>query len=237
MSSESRKISIVIPVFNEEATLRAIVDAVLAVDLGDIEKELVIIDDCSTDGSRAILDELAAEHGNISAHSHDKNQGKGAALQTGFKQCTGDWILIQDADLEYDPEEYPKLLEPILADKADVVHGSRFVSHGARRVVYYWHSVGNKLLTTLSNIFSNINLTDIETCYKVFDRAILSTITIEEKRFGFEPEITAKIAKTKCRIYEVGISYYGRTYQEGKKIGWKDGVRALWCIVKYNLFR
>ena len=233
----SKKLSIVIPLFNEEATLRMIVEAVLASDIGDIEKELVIVNDCSTDGSREILDGLVDEHSCATAYHHEKNRGKGAALRTGFEHCTGDWVIIQDADLEYDPNEYPILLAPILDGKADVVYGSRFLSHNARRVVYFWHAVGNHFLTFLSNVFSNINLSDMETCYKIFSREILSGIAIEEDRFGFEPEITAKVAKTKCRIYEVGISYYGRTYKEGKKIGWKDGVHAFWCIIKYNVFR
>ncbi len=236
-SSARKKLSVVIPVYNEEATLQKIVEAVLAVDLGDIEKELIIVNDCSSDNTGDILDEIADVSSGISAFHHEKNLGKGAALRTGFEYCTGDWIIIQDADLEYNPEDYRLLLAPILEGNADVVYGSRFISNHPRRVLYFWHSVGNKFLTLLSNIFTNINLSDMETCYKLFSRDILSKINVEENRFGFEPEITAKIAKTKCRIYEVGISYYGRTYEEGKKIGWKDGVWALWCIIKYNLFR
>jgi glycosyltransferase involved in cell wall biosynthesis len=197
--------------------------------------EIVIVDDCSKDGTKEYLKSLKENDLNIAYHI--KNQGKGAALRTGFKISTGDIVIIQDADLEYDPEEYPVLLEPILKNKADVVYGSRFLGARPHRVVYYWHSLGNSLLTTISNIFTNINLTDMETCYKVFRKDIIDKIEIEENRFGFEPEITAKIAKLKCRIYEVGISYYGRTYEEGKKIGLKDGLRALWCIVKYNLLR
>ena len=234
---KNRVLSIVIPVFNEEVTLKKIIETVLAVDIGDIDKELVIVNDCSSDGSRNVIDAIVDQYENISAFHHTVNQGKGAALRTGFEHCSGDWVIVQDADLEYDPHEYPILLAPILDGKADVVYGSRFASNGARRVVYYWHSVGNRFLTFLSNVCSNINLSDMETCYKIFDRKILSKIVIEENRFGFEPEITAKVAKTKCRIYEVGISYYGRTYEEGKKIGWKDGVWAIWCIIKYNLFR
>jgi glycosyltransferase involved in cell wall biosynthesis len=194
------------------------------------------VDDCSRDNTRAILkSEIAPLVDKILYH--EVNQGKGAALRTGIQAATGDVVVIQDADLEYDPNEYPLLIEPILHDKADVVFGSRFMGGHPHRVLYFWHRVGNGFLTLLSNMFTNLDLTDMETCYKVFRREIIQGITIEENRFGFEPEITAKVAKTRCRIYEVGISYYGRTYDEGKKIGWKDGVRALYCIVKYNVFR
>ncbi len=230
-------LSVIIPVYNEKNTLQEILKRVQEAPIGDIRKEIVLVDDCSTDGSRDIVSRYVEDHGNAMAVYHHTNQGKGAALQSGFQHCTGDWVIVQDADLEYDPAEYIRLLEPVLQGMADVVYGSRFVSSRPRRVVYYWHSVGNKLLTMLSNMCSDINLTDMETCYKLFRRDLISQIVIKEKRFGFEPEITAKIAKTKCRIYEVGISYYGRTYEEGKKVGWKDGVRACYCIIKYNFFR
>jgi len=228
------KLSVVIPCYNEFQTINDIVEAVKASPYPD--KEIIIVDDYSTDGTRDILkDQIAAMVDKIIYH--DKNQGKGAALRTGIQAATGDMVIIQDADLEYDPNEYPKLVQPILDDKADVVYGSRFMGGDAHRVVFYWHRLGNMFLTTLSNMFTNINLTDMETCYKVFKREIIQSIEIKENRFGFEPEITAKIAKRKCRIYEVGISYYGRTYDEGKKINWKDGVRAIYCIFKYNLFK
>jgi glycosyltransferase involved in cell wall biosynthesis len=228
-------LSIVIPVYNEKETLAAIVDRVWAVDLTrwGLEKEVVVVDDCSQDGTVATAEDLA-EQGVIRLVRHDVNQGKGAALQSGFRSARGDIILIQDADLEYDPEEYPRLLLPILEGKADVVYGSRFMGGQPHRVLYFWHYLGNRFLTLMSNMFTNLNLTDMETCYKVFRGEILRSIRLQEKRFGFEPEITAKIARTGCRIYEVGISYTGRTYSEGKKINWKDGVRALWCIVKYS---
>ena len=229
------KLSIVIPCYNESRTIRTIVDAVRASPVAD--REIIIVDDCSRDGTRDILaTEIAPLVDRIIYH--EVNQGKGAALRTGFAAATGDIVLIQDADLEYDPQEYPLLLGPIESGKADVVFGSRFMGGGPHRVVYFWHMVGNKFLTLLSNMFTNLNLTDMETCYKVMKREVVKQIAIEENRFGFEPEITAKISKIPgVVVYEVGISYYGRTYQEGKKIGWRDGFRALWAIVKYNVFR
>ena len=225
------KLTVVMPVYNEVGHIEKIVESVLAV---PVDKELVIVDDCSKDGTRDKLASIAKQPG-VRVIYHDVNQGKGAALRTGFAAATGDLVLVQDADLEYDPQEYPKLLAPILAGKADVVFGSRFVGGDSHRVLYFWHSMGNRFLTLFSNMMTNLNLTDMETCYKVFRRELLQKITVKENRFGFEPEITAKIAKLRCRIYEVGISYAGRTYEEGKKIGWKDGVRAIWCIMKYNL--
>lgn len=228
------RLSIVIPIYNEKATVAAILDAVQRV---PIDKELVVVNDCSTDGTAEVLNEIAPTHPNLKLIHHDQNQGKGAALRTGFAAATGDLVVVQDADLEYDPMELPKLVRPIVEGKADVVFGSRFAGGESHRVLYFWHSVGNRFLTLLSNMFTNLNLTDMEVCYKVFKREIIQGIKIEENRFGFEPEITAKVAKLRCRIFEVGISYNGRTYEEGKKIGWRDGVRAIWCIVKYNLFR
>jgi len=228
------KLSIVIPCYNEARTIRAIVDRVRAAPVAD--KEIIIVDDCSTDGTRDLLRAEIAPLVDRLLY-HDVNQGKGAALRTGFAAATGDVVIVQDADLEYDPNEYPRLLAPIERGQADVVFGSRFAGGDAHRVVYFWHMVGNKFLTLLSNIFTNLNLTDMETCYKVFRREVLQKITIEENRFGFEPEITAKVARLDVVIYEVGISYYGRTYKEGKKIGWRDGFRALYSILKYNLVR
>ncbi len=226
------KISVVIPVYNEQATIREIYECIKAVDIG---KEIIFIDDGSTDGSRDILNGFSDEFTRVVFH--DRNLGKGAALRSGFQYVSGDIVIIQDADLEYDPAQYSKLIKPILEGKADVVYGSRFVTGDYRRVLFFWHMVGNSFLTLLSNLFTNLNLTDMETCYKVFRREILNKFTIEEDRFGFEPEITAKFAKLRLRIYETGISYSGRTYSEGKKIGWRDGISAIRCIVKYNLLR
>jgi glycosyltransferase involved in cell wall biosynthesis len=228
------KLSIVIPCYNEVRTIRHIVDRVRAAPVA--EREIIIVDDCSRDGTRDLLrTEIAPLVDKVLYH--EVNQGKGAALRTGFRAATGDVVVVQDADLEYDPQDYPRLLQPILEGKADVVFGSRFQGGQPHRVVYFWHMVGNKFLTLLSNMATNINLTDMETCYKVFRREVLQRIEIEENRFGFEPEITAKVARLGVVIYEVGISYYGRTYAEGKKIGWRDGFRALWAIAKYNLLR
>jgi glycosyltransferase involved in cell wall biosynthesis len=226
-------LSVVMPAYNEVATLRQTVDRVLKV---PIDKELVIVDDGSTDGTREILKELEADS-DVRVFYQDVNRGKGAALRRGLAETAGDIVLIQDADLEYDPNEYPKLIQPILDGKADVVFGSRFSGGHSRRVLYFWHSIGNRLLTTLSNMLTNLNLTDMETCYKVFRREVVETLSIEEDRFGVEPEITAKLARGRWRIYEVGITYAGRTYEEGKKIGWRDGLQAIYCILKYNLRR
>jgi glycosyltransferase involved in cell wall biosynthesis len=227
------KLSVVIPVYNEANTLLNLIERVQRAPVG---KEIIVVDDCSTDGTADLLKQ-ASLASNVKTFFHQVNQGKGAALRTGFAQATGDMVIVQDADLEYDPQEYPKLVKPIVDGLADVVYGSRFAGGETHRVLYFWHSIGNHLLTLCSNALTNLNLTDMETCYKVFRREVLQRIVIEENRFGFEPEITAKVAKLRVRVFEVGISYAGRTYEEGKKIGWKDGVRALWCIVKYNLLR
>ncbi len=227
-------VSVVIPCFNEAATIEELVAAVKAAPVPSLE--IVIVDDASSDGTREILREKIEPEVDVVRY-HEVNQGKGAALRTGFRAVRGDIVVVQDADLEYDPQEYGRLIRPIVEGKADVVYGSRFAGGEAHRVLYFWHSLGNKLVTTLSNMFTDLNLTDMETCYKVFRREVLQRIEIEESRFGFEPEITAKVAALGCRIYEVGISYSGRTYAEGKKIGWRDGIRALWCILKYNLRR
>lgn len=227
------KLSVVIPVYNEATTLSDLLSRVETVEL-PFPKEIILVDDASIDGSHKIIEAIDAP--NVKKIIHATNQGKGAALRSGFKEVTGDIVIIQDADLEYDPQEYLKLLQPILDNKADVVYGSRFVGSGAHRVLYFWHLLGNKFLTLLSNMLTNLNLTDMESCYKVFRKDILDQITIRENRFGFEPEFTAKIARLNCRIYEVGISYSGRTYNEGKKINWRDGVSALRCIIKYRFF-
>ena len=233
-SNTFKRISIIIPVFNEVSTLDTILGRVKGVNL-DLEREIILVDDFSTDGTRDLI--KSYQDSQIKKIFHDRNQGKGAALRSGFKTATGDIVLIQDADLEYDPGEYPKLLAPILSGKADVVYGSRFQGSEPHRVLYFWHFVGNRILTLISNMFTNINLTDMETCYKVFRKPVLDNIEIQENRFGFEPEITAKVARQGCRIFEVGISYSGRSYEDGKKISWRDGLRALWCIVRYNLIK
>jgi len=236
----NKKLSIIIPAFNESKTIHLILNKIKAVDLiENIEKEIVIINDCSTDNTEDAIKSYIEQNSslNIFYFKHEINQGKGAAIHTGIKKASGDYIIIQDADMEYDPNEYNQLIKPILDNFADVVYGSRFMGGNPHRILFFWHSIGNKFLTFLSNMLTNLNLTDMETCYKLFRSEIVKSIDFKEKRFGFEPEVTAKISKiSKIRIYEVGISYYGRTYEEGKKIGWKDGFRAIFCIVKYNLF-
>jgi len=228
------KLSIVIPIYNEAATILELLNLVTAVNIG-MDRELVLVDDCSKDGTRDVLKKVAADHPDWQVLFHEVNQGKGAALRTGFAAATGDFVIIQDADLEYDPREYPLLLRPLIENRADVVFGSRFQGGGPHRVCFFWHYLGNKFLTTFSNTMTNLNLTDMEVCYKVFRRAVLQKLNLRENRFGFEVEITAKVARGKWRIYEVPISYYGRSYEEGKKITWKDGFRAIWCIIKYRL--
>ena len=226
-------LSVVIPCYNEALTIEAIVDAVLKSEIEDVE--ILVVDDYSTDRTRDKLQEMQGKL-SIEVVLHERNMGKGAALRTGFARATGDIVIVQDADLEYDPRDYPKLMAPILEGKADVVFGSRFAGGETHRVLYFWHYAANRFLTLASNMFTNLNLTDMETCYKAFRREVIQSIEICEDRFGFEPEITAKVARKGCRIYEVGISYSGRTYAEGKKIGWRDGVRAVWCIFRYNVF-
>lgn len=229
-------LTIVIPCYNEERTLRNCVETVLKAfePERDIQLQIVIVNDCSRDNSLLIARQLAQEHPQITVVNHDVNQGKGAALRSGFSNATGDFVAIQDADLEYDPTDLIRLLGPLRSGVADVVYGSRFLSHGVHRVLYFWHSMGNRFLTFLSNMFTDLNLTDMETCYKVFKRDVIQSIDLKENRFGFEPEVTAKLAEMRVRIYEMGVSYFGRTYEEGKKIGARDGFRALYCIVKYN---
>jgi len=236
-----KKLSIIIPAYNEANTIHLILDRISAVELVQgIEKELIIVNDYSTDHTEQAIKKYIAENPSlvIDYIAHEKNQGKGAALHTGIAKATGEYLIIQDADLEYDPREYNLLLKPVLEANADVVYGSRFMGSHPHRILFFWHTVGNKFLTFLSNMFTNLNLTDMETCYKMFRTSIIQNISLYEKRFGFEPEVTAKISRIpNIRIYEVGISYYGRTYEEGKKIGWRDGIRAIYCMFKYGLFR
>jgi glycosyltransferase involved in cell wall biosynthesis len=236
-----KKLSIIIPAYNEEATIHLILDKIKTIELiNNIKKEIIVVNDFSNDDTKGTVQKYITDNPTIpiSYFEHEVNKGKGAAVRTGISKATGEYLIIQDADLEYDPNEYNDLLKPVITGFADVVYGSRFMGSNPHRILFFWHAIGNKFLTFLSNMFSNINLTDMETCYKLFDKKILQTITLRESRFGFDPEITAKIARIpKIRIYEVGISYYGRTYEEGKKIGWKDGFRIIYCIIKYGLFK
>ncbi|MBL0341435.1 MAG: glycosyltransferase family 2 protein [Bacteroidetes bacterium] len=239
--TDFKKLSIIIPCYNEAQTIHRILDKVNSVKLsGNIEKEIILVNDCSKDGTKEVLEKYVASHPDINYRllHHEVNKGKGAALHTGIKHATGEYLVIQDADLEYNPEEFNLLIQPVLDGFADVVFGSRFIGGRPHRILFFWHTIGNKMLTSLSNMLTNLNLTDMETCYKLFKREIIQGMVLKENRFGFEPEVTAKISRIpKVRIYEVGISYYGRTYEEGKKINWKDGFRALYCIVRYGLFK
>lgn len=234
-------LSIIVPCYNEEKTIHRILDKINAVQLPhNLSKEVILVNDCSKDGTKEALEQYIARHSDLNYRlfHHEVNKGKGAALHTGIQKATGDFVIVQDADLEYDPNEFNILLKPVLDGFADVVYGSRFIGGKPHRILFFWHTLGNRFLTSLSNMFTNLNLTDMETCYKLFKREIIQSLTLNEKRFGFEPEVTAKISRIpKIRIYEVGISYYGRTYEEGKKINWKDGFRAIYCIVRYGLFK
>ncbi|MSP07789.1 MAG: glycosyltransferase family 2 protein [Chitinophagaceae bacterium] len=235
------KISIIVPAYNEAATISIVIDKLLNLTfINNIKKEIIIVNDCSIDNTENLIQDIIKRNVGLEIvyYKHEKNSGKGAAIHTGIKNATGDYLIIQDADLEYDPNEINKLLKPVIDGYADVVYGSRFIGGSPHRILFFWHTIGNKFLTFLSNLFTNLNLTDMETCYKLFKTSIIKNIQLNEKRFGFEPEITTKIARIKnIRIYEVGISYYGRTYAEGKKINWKDGFRAIYCIIRYNLFQ